>query len=186
MSEQAEVQRFHTVQVAGLTRHLPLFEVAPGVSIAIFNMLGDTAVVEAAAAGLAPRLPLETEVLVTPEVKSIPLAHALSVRLGVPYVVVRKIHKPYMVNSLSTEVVSITTGKPQTLWLDGKDRHLIAGKKAVLVDDVVSTGSTLRGMRQLIAEAGGTVVAEAAVFTEGGETDWPGVIALGHLPVFKG
>ncbi len=185
MAEQAEKQEFYTVQVAGLTRRLPLFEVAPGVSIAIFNMLGDTAVVEAAAASLAPQLPVEADVLVTPEVKSIPLAHALSVRLGIPYVVIRKIYKPYMVNSLSIEVVSITTGKPQTLWLDGKDRHLIAGKKVVLVDDVVSTGSTLRGMRQLITEAGGTIVAEAAVFTEGDESDWPGIIALGHLPVFK-
>jgi adenine phosphoribosyltransferase len=181
---QAE-RPYYTVQIAGLTRHLPLFEVAPGVSIAIFNMLGDTAVVEAAAAALAPRLPAEAEVLVTPEVKSIPLAHALSVRLNIPYVVIRKIYKPYMVNSLCTEVVSITTGKPQTLWLDGKDRHLIEGKKVVLVDDVVSTGSTLRGMRQLITEAGGIVIAEAAVFTEGEPDAWPNVVALGHLPVFK-
>jgi adenine phosphoribosyltransferase len=185
MTAPVEESRFHTVQIAGLTRQLPLFEVAPGIAIAIFNMLGDTPIVEAAAAALAPRLPIESEVLVTPEVKSIPVAHALSVRLHIPYVVVRKIHKPYMVNSLSAEVVSITTGKPQTLWLDGKDRPLIAGKKVVLVDDVVSTGSTLVGMRQLIAAAGGEVIAEAAVFTEGDEGSWPGVIALGNLPIFK-
>ncbi|NOZ28351.1 MAG: adenine phosphoribosyltransferase [Chloroflexi bacterium] len=184
MSEPTD-QKFYTVQVAGVTRHLPLFEVAPGVSIAIFNMLGDTEVVEAAATELAKRLPQDADTLLTPEVKSIPLAHALSVRMGIPYVVARKIRKPYMVNSLSVEVVSITTGKPQTLWLDGKDRSLIEGKKVILVDDVVSTGSTLEGMRKLVAEAGGTVVAEAAVFTEGDEDAWPNVIALGHLPVFK-
>lgn len=41
----------YTVEVAGLVRHFPLFEVAPGVRIAVFNMLGDTYVVKAAAAG---------------------------------------------------------------------------------------------------------------------------------------
>ena len=37
----------YTVEVAGLVRHFPLFEVAPGVRIAVFNMLGDTYVVKA-------------------------------------------------------------------------------------------------------------------------------------------
>ncbi len=176
--------KHYTVTIAGVTRHLPLLEVAPGLKIAIFNMLGDTEVVEAAADALAPRLP-EADALVTPEVKAIPLAHALSVRLGIPYVVVRKIMKPYMVGSISTEVVSITTGKPQTLYLDGKDIHLLRGKRVILVDDVVSTGSTLKGLRQLMDQAGATVVAEAAVFTEGDEAAWNHIISLGHLPLFK-
>ncbi len=175
---------YYTVTVAGVTRHLPLFEVAPGLKIAIFNMLGDTEVVEAAADALAPKLP-EADALVTPEVKAIPLAHALSVRMGIPYVVVRKIVKPYMVGAISTEVVSITTGKPQTLYLDGKDIHLLRGRRVILVDDVVSTGSTLKGLRQLMAQAGATVVAEAAVFTEGDKEQWNHIIALGHLPLFK-
>ncbi len=176
-------EEYYTVTVAGVTRHLPLFEVAPGLKIAIFNMLGDTEVVEAAADALASRLP-SADALVTPEVKSIPLAHALSVRLGIPYVVVRKILKPYMVNSISTEVVSITTGKPQTLYVDGKDIALLQGKRVILVDDVVSTGSTLRGLRQLMDQAKATVVAEAAVFTEGDKEKWNHIIALGHLPLF--
>ena len=175
---------YYTVTVASVTRHLPLFEVAPGLKIAIFNMLGDTEVVEAAADALAPKLP-EADALVTPEVKAIPLAHALSVRMGIPYVVVRKIVKPYMVGAISTEVISITTGKPQTLYLDGKDIHLLRGKRVILVDDVVSTGSTLKGLCQLMAQAGATVVAEAAVFTEGDKEQWNHIIALGHLPLFK-
>ena len=93
-------------------------------------------------------------------------------RLGLPYVVVRKIRKPYMVDCLAVEVVSITTGMPQTLYIDGKDRSLLEGKNALLLDDVVSTGNTLRGMRQLIASAGGQVVGEMAVFTEGNDGQW--------------
>ena len=82
--------------------------------------------------------------ILVPEVKAVPLGHALSLRSGLPYVVVRKFRKPYMVNCLETEVVSITTGAPQTLYIDGKDRPLLEGKKALLVDDVISTGNTLR------------------------------------------
>ncbi|MCS6826033.1 MAG: phosphoribosyltransferase family protein [Caldilinea sp.] len=176
--------RMYTVQIGGVERHLPIFQVAPGVKIAIFNMLGDTEVVETAATALCARLPAETDVLVVPEVKAIPLAHALSARSKLPYVVVRKARKPYMVNCLETEVLSITTGAPQTLYVDGRDVPLLEGKRVALVDDVISTGSTLRGLHQLMAQANATVVAEMAVFTEGKADDWNHVIALGHLPIF--
>ncbi len=176
--------RMYTVQIGGVERHLPIFQVAPGVKIAIFNMLGDTEVVETAATALCTCLPAETDVLVVPEVKAIPLAHALSARSKLPYVVVRKARKPYMVNCLETEVLSITTGTPQTLYVDGRDVPLLQGKRVALVDDVISTGSTLRGLRQLMAQANATVVAEMAVFTEGKADDWNHVIALGHLPIF--
>ncbi len=173
----------YTVEIAGVKRDLPLVEIAPGLRIAIFNMLGDTEVVEAAADALAKRLP-PAKALVTPEVKSIPLAYALSLRLGIPYVVARKTLKPYMVGAVSAEVLSITTGKPQTLYLDGKDLALLKGADVILVDDVVSTGSTLHGMQKLMAVAGAHIVAEAAVFTEGDPEQWKEVIALGSLPLF--
>ena len=175
----------YTVEICGLTRQLPLFEVAPHVKIAIFNMLGDTEVVEAVAEELARRLPKDADGLMTAEVKSIPLAHALSVRTHLPYVIARKTRKPYMVGATSVEVLSITTGAPQTLWLDGKDRELIEGKRIIIVDDVISTGSTLIGMRKLVESAGGKVIAEAAVFTEGNDPDkWRNIVAVGNLPVF--
>lgn len=176
--------RVFTVQIGHVERKLPLFEVAPGVKIAIFNMLGDTEVVETAADMLSQRIPIGAEVIVVPEVKAVPLGHALAVRTGLPFTIVRKIKKPYMADTLEAVVVSITTGAPQTLFLDGKDLPLVQGKKAVLLDDVISTGSTLRGMRLLMERAGATVVGEMAVFTEGKPEDWHGIIALGNLPIF--
>lgn len=174
----------HTVNIAGIMRHLPLFEVAPGVRIAIFNMLGDTNVVKASAAALAERLKNgQAEVLVTAEAKSIPLIYEMSALMGLPYVVLRKSYKSYMGDALSTETVSITTGKPQQLFLDEKDQSLITGKQCILVDDVVSTGSTLKGMEELVELADGKVHKVAAVFTEG-DNDWSYVVALGNLPVF--
>lgn len=176
--------RVHTVTVGSVRRELPLFTVAPGVTIAIFNMLGDTEIVETSADLLAERMPAEAQALVVPEVKAVPLGHALSVKTGLPLAVVRKFRKPYMADCLESEVVSITTGVPQTLYLDGKDRHLIEGGQVVLIDDVISTGSTSRGLHQLMEEAGATVAAEMAVFTEGDPDAWSEIIALGHLPIY--
>jgi len=176
--------RVHTVQINGLTRALPIFQVAPGVKIAIFNMLGDTAVIESAADQLAAQLPATVQTLLAPEVKAVPLIHALSVRTGLPYVIARKVRKPYMADCLEAQVVSITTGAPQTLFIDGKDLHLVQNRNIVLVDDVISTGSTLKGLRLLMERANATIVGEMAVFTEGDPADWPHVIALGHLPIF--
>ncbi len=180
----------HSVTVAGVTRELSLMEVAPGVRIAVLNILGDTELVEAAARALAPMVPPACEVLVTAEAKSIALAHALSVQLGIlrkqpmPYVVLRKTYKPYMGDAIKAETLSITTGAPQTLFLDAKDRELIKGRKVIILDDVISTGSTLQGMRLILGKAGCNVIGEAAIFTEGDRARWKNVIALGHLPVF--
>jgi adenine phosphoribosyltransferase len=175
---------FYPVNIAGVERKLRLMEVAPGVRIAVLNILGDTELVQAAARALASKLPASAEYLVTAEAKSIPLAHALSVEAELPYVVLRKSHKPYMGDALSAETLSITTNKPQMLYLDEKDRNVIKGKKVVLVDDVISTGSTLQGMRLIMQKASADVIAEAAIFTEGDRARWNNVIALGHLPVF--
>lgn len=175
----------HTVEVAGVKRDLRLFEVKPGLRIAILNILGDTEFVQACARELAVKLKdKEYDVLVTAEAKSIPLAHALSVETKKPYVVLRKAYKLYMGDALQAETLSITTGKPQTLILDEKDRGLIWGGKAVIIDDVISTGSTLQGMRAILEQAGSTVVGEAAIFTEGDHSQWVNIIALGHLPLF--
>ncbi len=175
----------HSITIGHVTRELPLFEIKKGVRIAILNILGDTELVQASAFELAKLLrSKEAEVLLTAEAKSIPLIHALSVELNLPYVVLRKSYKPYMGDALKSETLSITTGAPQTLYLDEKDRNLISGKRLVIVDDVISTGSTLQGMRLIAQNAGANIVAEAAILTEGDRAQWVGIIALGHLPVW--
>jgi adenine phosphoribosyltransferase len=182
-----EKRSTYPVEIAGLHRELPLFEVAPGVRIAVLNILGDTELVQACAHALTEKLTsVEYEVLVTAEAKSIPLVHALSVEVKKPYIVLRKSYKPYMGVALSAETLSITTGQPQMLYLDEKDHNLVRGKRVVLVDDVISTGSTLQGMRMVMEKAGAQVVREAGIFTEGERAQWRHIIALGHLPLFTG
>ena len=175
----------YPVDIAGVHRELTLFQIKPGLRIAILNILGDTELVEACAMELGKKLEsVDYDILVTAETKSIPLAHAVSVVTKKPYIVFRKSYKPYMGEALKAETLSITTGEPQTLYLDEKDLNLMKGKKVVIVDDVISTGSTLQGMRLITQKAGAEVVAEAAIFTEGERARWRDIISLGHLPVF--
>lgn len=175
----------HSIEIAGLKRELRLFRIKPGLRIAILNILGDAELVQACARELGKKLEgIQFDVLVTAEAKSIPLAYALAVEMKKPYVVLRKTYKPYMGDALRTETLSITTGQPQILVLDEKDREMMDGKRVMLVDDVISTGSTVQGMRMLIEKAGAEVAGEAAILTEGDLAQWNHVISLGHLPVF--
>ena len=185
MSPEENHRETYTVEIAGLQRDLRLFEIKPGLKIAILNILGDTELVQACAKELAQKLSaIDYDLLVTAEAKSIPLAHALSVETKKPYVVLRKSYKPYMGEAIRAETLSITTGQPQTLILDEKDVQLIKGKMVVIVDDVISTGSTLQGMRLVLDKAGAFVAAQAAIFTEGDRAQWSDIISLGHLPLF--
>ena len=175
----------YPIEINGVKRELRLFEIKPGLKIAILNILGDTELVQACAKELAVKIdPHSYDVFVTAESKSIPLAHQLSIETEKPYVILRKDYKIYMGDAIKAETLSITTGKPQTLILDEKDRSLIKGKKVAIVDDVISTGSTLEGMRSIIEKAGGEITVQAAIFTEGDPQDWKDIIALGNLPLF--
>jgi adenine/guanine phosphoribosyltransferase-like PRPP-binding protein len=175
----------YRIDIQGIRRDLRLFEVAPGVRIAILNILGDTELVQAASRALLEKLgDTSYTVFVTPASKSIPLAHQLSVDSGLPYVVLRKSYKSYMGEAISAETVSITTNAKQTLYLDEKDIALVRGKRVVIIDDVISTGSTLDGMREIVRRAGGEVASEAAIFTEGDSDKWAHIVALGNLPVW--
>jgi len=174
-----------SVEIAGVKRNLPLFEVKPGLKIAVLNILGDTELVEVSAKELMKKLNnIDFDLIVTAESKSIPLAHAMSVLKEKKYVVLRKSYKPYMGDALQVETNSITTGSEQRLFLDEKDLRLIEGKRVLIVDDVISTGSTLEAMRKLMDMAGAKIVEEVAIFTEGDSTEWGGIISLGHLPLF--
>jgi len=175
----------YSIEIAGIHRELRLFEIKHGLRIAILNILGDTELVTACSKALAGKLSgIDYDILVTAEAKSIPLAHGLSGETHKPYVILRKSYKPYMGDALQAETLSITTGQPQTLYLDEKDREMVHGKKVIILDDVISTGSTLQGMRMLLTKAGADVVAEAAILTEGERAKWASIVSLGHLPVF--
>ena len=185
MEDNMTKRETYSIEIAGVKRELPLFEIKPGLRIAILNILGDTELVQACAKALADKVQsIEYDIILTAEAKSIPIAYALSVETKKPYVVLRKTYKPYMGTALMAETLSITTGQPQVLILDEKDHEMIHGKKVLVVDDVISTGSTLQGMRMILDKANATIAGEAAILTEGDRAQWMHIHSLGHLPLF--
>lgn len=175
----------YTLEVAGLKRELPLIRLNDNLSIASFVILGDTEIVVEASKELARKIP-KVDYLVTAEAKGIPLVHELSKNLKMDsYIVARKSIKSYMEDPLIHQVNSITTADAQILCLDDRDAELIKGKKLALVDDVISTGESLRALETLVESAGGQVLARAAILAEGDASQRDDIIFLEKLPLFK-
>ena len=174
----------YDLHVGGLVRHLPIVPINDILATASFVILGDCELVTAVAPLLAAKLP-EVDYLVTAEAKGIPLVQEMCRVMGMPYyVVARKSVKPYMTDPLSSTVVSITTQKPQTLCLDSADARLLRGRRVAIVDDVISTGESLRALEELLNACGANVIAKAAVLAEDKAADRDDILYLERLPLF--
>lgn len=176
--------KFYTLNVAGLTRELPIIKLSDELSIASFVILGDTELVEKTAKILAEKLP-KVDVLVTAEAKGIPLTYEISKLLNLKsYIVARKSVKVYMDSPIEVSVNSITTTNIQKLFLNSIDAEFIRGKKVALIDDVISTGQSLNALEELVKKAGANIVAKAAILAEGDAKNREDIIFLEELPLF--
>ena len=174
----------YTLNVAGLTRELPIIKLSYDLSRASFVSLGDTEIVRKTAPIIAKKLP-EVDFIVTAEAKGIPLAYEISRVLNLnEYVVARKSVKAYMEEPIEVEVNSITTTNSQKLYLNNQDAKKIKGKRIALVDDVISTGQSLKALERLVEKAGGKVLAKAAILAEGDAKDRKDILFLEALPTF--
>ena len=182
----------YKMTIAGLERELPIFKLNDKLSIAAFIMFGDAEITVASARELLKKVP-DFDYILTPEAKSIPLAHEMSRQSGKKYFVARKGEKVYMGNSFSVEVKSITTKKVQKLYLGELDVHSgeistvlpeeMKGKNVLIVDDVISTGESLIAVKKLAEEAGANIVASCAVLAEGEAAKREDIIFLEPLPL---
>lgn len=178
------MEKVYEMIVAGVKRELPIIPISDDLAIASFVILGDTELVCETAKELVKRLP-EADILVTAEAKGIPLVFEVSRLLGMDrYVVARKSIKAYMAEPLVDEVESITTQKKQMLCLDRNDVDLVAGKRVIILDDVISTGESLRAVESLVEKAGGKIVAKAAILAEGDAAKREDIMFLEELPLF--
>ena len=179
------MKEFHTMNIAGLERHLPLCPISDELKIGAFVIFGDPELTTACAKELNARCP-EHDVLITAESKGIPLVCEMARLFGNErYILARKSAKLYMKNIFSAEVHSITTGHKQVLYLDGADAEYMRGKRVVIVDDVISTGESLRALEALVNQAGGNIVGKMAILAEGDATARPDIIYLEKLPLFN-
>ena len=175
---------YYPIKVAGLDRKLPLCPLGDKLMIGAFVIFGDPELTTACAKELLARCP-EHDVLITAESKGIPLVCEMARMNGNErYVLARKAVKLYMRDVLKVEVRSITTDHMQTLYLDGTDAEYMKGKRVVIVDDVISTGESLRALEQLVEHAGGSIVGRMAILAEGEAADRDDLIYLEKLPLF--
>ncbi len=176
--------KYYEMNIAGCIRRLPRVRITDKMEIASFVLLGDAELVIKAADALVKRLP-RVDYLITAEAKGIPLVQEMARILGMKrYFVARKSVKPYMTDPFVTEVYSITTQKKQILCLDKEESDMIRGKKILIVDDVISTGESLKAMESLVEKAGGELMGKAAILAEGDAAKRKDIIYLEPLPVF--
>ena len=176
---------YHTMTIAGLQRDLPLCRVTDDLYIGAFVIFGDAQLTEACARDLLTKAP-EYDYLITAEAKGIPLAHEMARQHGDrDYFVARKGTKLYMSSVFEVEVRSITTDRVQHLYLDVKDAEKMRGKRVLIVDDVISTGESLRAIEALVEKAGGIICGRMAILAEGDAQTRPDLTYLEKLPLFN-
>ena len=189
---QYQGQEYYEIEIAGLRRRLPVVPINDSLWIAAVVLWGDVELTNACARAIAARLQsTEFDYVVSIEAKALPLVHMVATYLSDPitcryrhYIVLRKSVKGYMKAPLTVKVKSITTTAVQSLVLDGSEADLLRGRRVAVVDDVISTGGSLRACEELLGQVGAQVVARATVLLEEGGYENPNLISLGTLPIF--
>ena len=178
--------KYHTVDLQGYVAQLPVLPLPSGISIAFFNLHGNSEMTEHCGKKLAELLK-DCDVLITAESKGLQLTHCVARELGHKlYAVARKSKKLYMQDGIEVVIESsITTGKEQKLYLSKHDADLLKGKNVGIVDDVISTGASLEGIEKLVEKAGGNIVKKAFVLAEGDAADRKDVVYLATIPLFE-
>lgn len=175
----------YEIDIAGLKRNLPICRVTDDLYIGAFVIFGDVELTVHCAAELLKRAP-EYDYIIAPEAKAIPLLYEMARQSGAEkYFLARKKAKAYMQGVFEVKVQSITTAGEQTLVIDTADAEQIKGKRILILDDVISTGESLRAVEALVEKAGGNIVGRMAVLAEGDAAKRDDIITLAPLPLFN-
>ena len=175
----------YEIDIAGMKRDLPLCRVSDELYIGAFVIFGDVELTVHCAAELLKRAP-DYDYLIAPEAKSIPLLYEMARQSGAEtYFLARKKAKAYMKKVFSVDVTSITTKGVQTLVIDEADALRMQGKRMLLLDDVISTGESIRATEELVKKAGGIVAGRMAILAEGDAAKRDDIIVLAPLPLFN-
>ena len=177
-------QKYYRMNIAGLDRDLPICPLNENLMIAGFVIFGDPELTTACAKELLEKAP-EYDYMITAESKGIPLVHEMARLAGnQKYFLARKTPKLYMTGVFEVTVRSITTAKEQKLYLDAADAELMKGKKILIIDDVISTGESLKALEELVTRAGGEICGKMTILAEGDAQERPDIVYLEKLPLF--
>ncbi|MBQ2991509.1 MAG: pur operon repressor [Clostridia bacterium] len=98
----------------------------------------------------------EPDFVLTMETKGIPVAMMTARALGVPMVIVRRDSKVYEGPAVNINYLSGSGGRVETMSLSR--RAVKEGQRALIVDDFMRAGGTIRGMVDMMREFSVTVV----------------------------
>ncbi len=183
----------HAVSVAGFSVELPLVAIKPDLAISLMMVI-DLGVHFGEHCGekLAEQLaPMKPDIVVGAATLGIPVAIEVTRALGLGrYVILQKSPKVHLGSALEQKITSITSKGEQRLLLDDRAVPLLKGRRVAVVDDVVASGSSLKGSVDLVRKAGGEVVGIGVILTEARE--WQGTLGadadlvrrLAHIPQF--
>ncbi|HLN06214.1 MAG TPA: phosphoribosyltransferase family protein [Acidimicrobiales bacterium] len=173
---------------------LPLIPITEDLAIALLITVDHgVRFVERAGIELAQQLaPYQIDLVVSVATMGIPLAIEVTRALELDdYLILQKTPKLHLRDAITEPVKSITTGGHQRLLFDAARVDVVRGKRVALVDDVISTGASMRAALNLLDRVGaepvviGTLLTEAATWRrELGDTAAL-VHALGAIPVFR-
>ncbi len=122
---------------------------------------GDPEILREVVDAIVKTMDLNCDKIVTAESMGFPLAAAVSLRTGIPYVFIRK--RKY---GLPGEV-----SLKQTTGYSGSDMYVNfvrEGDRVVFIDDVLSTGGTLKAIVSTLREIGAEIVDVLTVFEKVG------------------
>ena len=175
----------YNMTIAGVNRDLPICKVSDDLYIGAFVIFGDVELTVASAKALLEKAP-EYDYMITAESKGIPLIHEMARQSGRNrYFLARKAPKLYMRDVFGVTVHSITTEAEQHLYLSGDDAAAMRGKRILIVDDVISTGESLKALEHLVEQTGGIICGRMAILAEGDAIDRADLTYLAPLPLFR-
>lgn len=190
----ADEAQHWTVDVSGYSLDLPIVPIKPDLAISLMMVI-DLGVKFGEHIGrkLAEKLePLRPDIIVGAATLGIPVAIEVSRALGLDrYVILQKSPKIHLGDALVQTITSITSKGEQRLLLDRQAVPLLAGRRVAVVDDVVASGSSLKGSLELVRKAGGEIVGIGVILTEA--RDWQKTLGadstlihgLAHIPQFQ-
>lgn len=184
----------YKVEIGSQTIELPIVPLNDDMAVALMMTI-DRGVVFAGQAGrdLAEMFrDSHPDIVAAPATLGIPVAIELTRALGLDdYLILQKTPKIHLKDALAVELTSVTTSSTQRLLLDRARLHAVKGKRVLLVDDVISTGGSIRAASDLLVQAGAELIGIGSLLTEGeGWQEQLGdhvelVRSLGSIPVFR-
>lgn len=181
------MDKYFNVTLDGKTFSLPKAGIGNNKYVAVFDPYSDVNMNRAAAKDLYNKIVEcglnDIDVVISAEAKGAALAQRIADYLNTDLLVFRKKVKINFEKPVIAHVKTFTSGTNQ-LFIDKKDLEKYTNKKALFVDDVISTGSTIYAIKEVLDEYKINVLKFCCVFKESDNVH-NDLLYVSTLPIFE-